>query len=406
MRDFSLGTRPLRVVIAAATLTGCGLNLPSAGTVTATNPIPTSTQYRVIHSFAGYPYDGAEPDGGLVNDMGMLFGTTYKGGKYNEGTVFAIAPSGAETVLHSFGGSGDGMNPFAGLVGVKGTLYGTTINGGASNAGTVFAITTSGKETVLHSFGGSGDGDYSYASLVNMKSTLYGTTYEGGSHNAGTVFAVTTSGKETVLHSFGGTGDGQYPLAGLIHLKGKLYGTTPSGGAKRAEAGTVYAVTTTGNETVLHSFGGSGDGGFPNAGVTNINGTLYGTTYSGGTKGDGTIFATDTSGKETVLYSFGPWKNGGQPYAGLSDIGGLLYGTTEYGGSRSCKPGSSNYYPGCGIVFAFTRPHNEAILHRFKNDPRDGKFPLAGVINLSGTLYGTTSSGGADNEGIVFSLRP
>jgi uncharacterized repeat protein (TIGR03803 family) len=42
---------------------------------------------------------------------------------------------------------------------------------------------------------------------------------------------------------------------------------------------------------VLHSFGSSGDGARPYAGLINVNGTLYGTTLEGGANGDGTIFS-------------------------------------------------------------------------------------------------------------------
>ncbi len=85
---------------------------------------------------------------------GTLYGTTARHGAHGVGTVFAITPSGKETVRYSFGtNSGDGTSPFAGLVDVNRTLYGTTASGGtkccsgSSGCGTVFAVTTSGKET-------------------------------------------------------------------------------------------------------------------------------------------------------------------------------------------------------------------------------------------------------------------
>lgn len=63
---------------------------------------------------------------------------------------------------------------------------------------------TSASENVIYSFaGGSGsiaDGAYPRAGLISVNSTLYGTT--SGAY--GTVFSITPSGKETVLHSFKG----------------------------------------------------------------------------------------------------------------------------------------------------------------------------------------------------------
>ena len=49
--------------------------------------------------------------------------------------------------LYSFQGGADGANPQAGLTYVGGTLYGTTVFGGARNDGTVFKITRSGAES-------------------------------------------------------------------------------------------------------------------------------------------------------------------------------------------------------------------------------------------------------------------
>ena len=96
---------------------------------------------------------------------------------------------------------------------------------------------------MLYSFkGGSGDGEYPrQAALLNVSATLYGTRKLGGTNNWGTVFPITTSGKETVLHSFGGSGDGKYPYASLINVNGALYGTTTGGGAKNY--GTVFSLS-------------------------------------------------------------------------------------------------------------------------------------------------------------------
>jgi uncharacterized repeat protein (TIGR03803 family) len=134
---------------------------------------------------------------GLIDVSGTLYGTTTGGGATGEGTVFAITPSGTETVLHSFGATqDDGANPYAGLLNVNGTLYGTTAYGGvegcgSNNCGTVFSITPSGTETVLHSFGfHTRDGRSPYSALVSVNGRLYGTTYQGGA-GYGTVFSVT-----------------------------------------------------------------------------------------------------------------------------------------------------------------------------------------------------------------------
>ena len=171
-------------------------------------------------------------------------------------------------MLHSFGSGTDGTGPTADLIDVKGTLYGTTEEGGAYNAGTVFSITTSGAEKVLYSFTGDTDGDSPQTGLIDIGGKLYGTTFRGGAHNDGTVFNITTRGRERVLHSFRANGiDGELPEAGLTDVNGTLYGTTIAGGGSDCSngygCGTVFSITTNGTEKVLYSFGGGSDRASP-----------------------------------------------------------------------------------------------------------------------------------------------
>lgn len=277
--------------------------------------------------------------------------------------------------LYSFeGGSRDGEWPVAGLVNVKGTLYGTTRFGGANGYGTVFSITRSGTEKVLYSFKNCPDGSYPYGGLLNVKGTLYGTTVEGGANcgtygGFGTVFSITQSGMEKVLYSFKNDPDGVYPEADLLNINGILYGTTNQGG--NYHKGTVFSITIHGKEKVLHSFGSSGDGVYPDLGaLLNVKGTLYGTTVNGGAYSCGsigycgTIFSITTSGTETVLYSFKGPPDGALPVAGLVNVNGTLYGTTDSGDPN-----------GYGTVFGVTTSGTEKLLHGFKGV--NGAGPMA-----------------------------
>ncbi|MFY9719230.1 MAG: choice-of-anchor tandem repeat GloVer-containing protein [Candidatus Cybelea sp.] len=211
-------------------------------------------------------------------------------------------------VLYRFNGS-DGQQPQAGLINVNGTLYGTTNFGGKYGQGTVFSITTGGSENVLHSFKGGADGSNPRSGLLDVKATLYGTTSSGGLYGKGTVFSLTTSGdssgSERVLHSFGNGSDGALPTAGLIDVSGTLYGTTAGGGSGCGGygCGTVYSITADGSEKVLYSFAGSRHGVSPYGGLINVHGTLFGTTVEGGSSGYGTIYSISTGGSENVLYS-------------------------------------------------------------------------------------------------------
>jgi uncharacterized repeat protein (TIGR03803 family) len=82
----------------------------------------------------------------------------------------------------------------------------------------------------------------------------------------------------------------------------------------------------------LYSFKAGTDGQEPKAGLIDVSGLLYGTTYAGGSHGDGTVFRISTAGAEDVLYSFQGGKDGANPSASLVAVKGFLYGTTEYGG--------------------------------------------------------------------------
>jgi len=155
----------------------------------------------VLYRFQGTT-DGALPYGGLAIDQdGSLYGTTNFGGDLtcnggtSCGTVFKIDQNGSETVLHSFTSvNADGMFPLAGLVfGPGHNLYGTTYAGGAFNQGTVFKISERGRVTTLHSFQGSPqDGQGPEAPISFDKAgNAYGTTFSGGTGSAGTVFKIT-----------------------------------------------------------------------------------------------------------------------------------------------------------------------------------------------------------------------
>jgi uncharacterized repeat protein (TIGR03803 family) len=210
------------------------------------------TRLSTQHWFGGGT-DGASPYGLLWGTNGTLYGTTYFGGDYTQGTVFSLATKGASTTLVSFSGA-DGANPYAAPVqGADGTLYGTTYLGGASNLGTVFSLATNGALTRLVSFSGTNGGNPRAALVQGVDGNFYGTTFNGGGGGSnGTVFRITSSGALTTLVSFAYT-NGANPYAGLVQAAdGNFYGTTYSGGANGF--GTVFRMTPGGAITTLYSF--------------------------------------------------------------------------------------------------------------------------------------------------------
>lgn len=267
---------------------------------------------------------------------------------------------------------------------------------------------------VLYSFAGGADGATPYGTLVkDSQNSLYGTTTSGGDVNCrppygcGTVFRFSALGTKTTLVSFHGTPDGAGPLGSVIRIAGFAYGTTAEGGPYHNDAGTVFKVSASGKESILYSFQGGSDGADPwSALVRDSAGNLYGTTFVGGNfannycpqNGCGTVFKIDATGHHTILHTFsGP--DGASPLEGLvRDAAGNFYGTTGAGGGSGCDVG-------CGVIYKIDPAGNETILHAFLGYTADGAGPNSNlIIDQSGNLYGTTSSGGAFSAGIIYEL--
>jgi uncharacterized repeat protein (TIGR03803 family) len=294
-----------------------GYRVTGCGTVFKLSPSGSGYAESLLYEFRNDSRgDGMWPFAGLIADTaGVLYGTTNFA-QY-DGNVFKLTPKGTKykespLYLFPFSASGPafplGALPAAGLLASgSGALYGTASLGGTCTAsplygcGTVFELTPSVAGyafTLLYTFQGGNDGRSPFAQLVADKNgNLYGTTQYGGASNNGTVFELTPSGSsyvEHVLYAFAGGNDGALPLAGVVIGKnGALYGTTSAGGA--AYAGTVFKLTPAGsgyNESILYAFGGGSDGGDPvDALILDKNGSLYGTTQSGGASGLGSVFA-------------------------------------------------------------------------------------------------------------------
>jgi uncharacterized repeat protein (TIGR03803 family) len=171
----------------------------------------------------------------------------------------------------------------------------------------------------------------------------------------------------------------------------------------------VFSVNTDGSGfATLYNFGNSNDGAAPQGNLVLAGKTLYGTGTSGGSSGNGTVFKISTGGTGfTTLYSFtatsyssppfvSPLTNtdGAFPVAGLVLLSNTLYGTTMEGGAS-----------GNGTVFKVnTDGTSFAPLYSFAG-PSDGAAPTAGLVRSGNTLYGTASAGGTGGNGAIFAVR-
>lgn len=297
---------------------------------------------------------------------------------------------------------------------------------GMSGAVLALALTFSGTVThaatltTLYTFGGRNDGTDPSPGLVRDKSgAIYGVTYLGGINGVGTAFKLTppaagqTKWTETVIHDFGGYG--VYPVSQIaIDKVGALYVTTYFGGA--SGNGALFKLTpprsvqSKWDPKLLYSFGSAaGDVTIPLGIAVDDKGVVYGEAKFGGASGLGGVFAVapppagKTAASESVLYSFTP--TDGANYQGWLALGasGQIYGTSPNGGPTHR-----------GLVYELTPPATpggtwgHAVIHTFVGGTSDGAGPQQGVTidPLTGTLYGATTSGGANGIGVAFSLTP
>ena len=133
--------------------TGDGAGIGYGGVVELSPPSSGATWNETnIYDFPGIGPNGAYPDAGVTLDsQGNLYGTGVDGGNTSCltedgcGVVYAVSPptsggSWTEHVLYTFSNT-DGAYPYAGpIADSHGNFYGTTYQGGAYGLGVVYAI--------------------------------------------------------------------------------------------------------------------------------------------------------------------------------------------------------------------------------------------------------------------------
>jgi hypothetical protein len=350
------------------------------------------------------------PSTGLVEMNGFLYGGAY--GSSGNGSIYQVSQSTGQRSVSSiftFNGT-NGSSPEASLItDSKGNLYGTTYEGGTGNCnftvpgcGLVFELSppasgTAWTETILYEFQGGADGAHPQSTLAfDSEGNLYGTTNFGGKNcpasstfGCGVVYKLTPpvgggARAETVLHTFEGGNDGAVTEGSVFFKNGSLYGTTSSGGGSgncQFGCGTVFSVTSSGTEAILYSFqGGTADGSGPQGGVTeDKNGNIFGATGGGGASNWGTVYELVPSGsgyKESVLYSFTGGSDGGSPWGVIVIGNDNLYGTTDFGGNIS-DCGWVSPFDGCGVAFKLSQSAGawaENVLHAFTGGTTAGTY--------------------------------
>jgi uncharacterized repeat protein (TIGR03803 family) len=389
-----------------------GYNSGTIFEVTTSGVLTTLVQFTGNAYFGfGYNGNGYNPNSALVQGSdGNLYGTTASDSLYGAGTVFMVTPNGENseltTLVQFTGNSGNnpGQSPNGLVQGSDGNFYGTTEFGGASGNGTIFQMAPGGTLNTLIQLTGTDPGNpgiFPEASLVQAgDGNFYGTTSTDGAAGNGTVFRVTPAGVLSTLVVFSGssgTSLGSNPQSALvIGADGSFYGATESGGA--AGNGTFFRILPSGLMITLTDLTSAAAN--PNGLVQGTDGNFYGTTQNGGADGLGSVIQITPIGALTTIANFignSVVSSGIYPGALLQTSGGNLYGTATGGGADSN-----------GLVFTLTPDGVLTNLALFTgtsgNNPGSGPNTL--IAGPDGNFYGTTGTAGANNDGTVFSMTP
>ena len=375
--------------------------------------------YRFDHASGG-----SGPANGLYMDQsGNLFGLGLSG------VFFELSPNGSGGWNYSELLASDCSYPTGPLVRDQaGNFY------AANFFGTVYQFSPSSSggwnESLVYDINNGVSGAGPSNLLVDAADNVYGTNGANGANGLGYVFQLSPNSSGgwslTDLHDFNGTDGDASPsgmtasgiLGGLtMDASGNLYGVTYAGGSNStcgSKCGVVFRLTNKSGiwtETVLHTFNGT-DGSGPDAAMLlDAAGNLFGTTTGGGASGFGVVFEISlVSGKPLthVIHSFTNANgDGAYPQAALiMDASGNLYGSTTSGGeSFNCSVEQDN---GCGTVFKLSpigKQWKESLLHAFKGNG-DGGFPSGVVLGTNGNLYGDGFTGGIFSQGVVFEIKP
>jgi uncharacterized repeat protein (TIGR03803 family) len=396
-------------------------------------------QTELLHNFITETNQSFE--NGVITDGTYLYGTKWDGGEHGKGYIYRVKNDNSDfTILISFDGENSGTGGCGSLVLKNDTLYGTTYRGGAYDFGTLFKIKTDGTGyNKLFDFSGS-NGLYSSRSLTIDDNTLYGVS-NLGEYSYGSIFKINTNGDgfET-LFSFDKT-NGWNPSSPLTKQGDFLYGTTSRGGAN--DHGVIYKIRSNGEDfTVLKDDFPGHIGCMPNGNLVVINSSIYGTTSQGGIGSAGFIYKIKTDGSSfQVINDFANY-NGSNP-VGLVSYGSDIYGMTVNGGYRSgiiykvdttennfltlhqfdkhdgANPfGVLNIYNDKLYGYANNGAYNYGVVFSINPDgsdftkiidiqaTNDGYSSQGALVVTPSKCYGFTNGGGVYNSGVIYSLDP
>jgi uncharacterized repeat protein (TIGR03803 family) len=372
---------------------------------------------------------GSQPDTlPVLGPDGAIYGMTSVGGQYGNGVIYRFDRDTHQyKVLHTFsaldanGENADGATPGMALTrGPGDVIYGMASFGGPNGSGTIFKFNPSGEFTVLYAFsalvaGLNQDGAYPLrATVVGNDGNLYGTTRTGGpnaclfTHGCGVAWTIDGKGNFKVLHSF--TADEGHAASLLQGTDGYFYGcavwpatSLPPG---PLPSGILYRMAPWGQDfQVLYTFSQTNASGENMDGadcyeplVEPRPGVFYGAAFHGGTNANGVVFRYSlwNPGSVEVVHDFSALDSAGQNWDGAGPGGrlalgphGTLYSNTEAGGAN-----------GNGVIYSLREDGRFEVLHTFSATNAttgangDGAFPDEGLLADGNKLIGIAIYGG------------
>jgi uncharacterized repeat protein (TIGR03803 family) len=240
---------------------------------------------------------------------------------------------------------------------------------------------------------------------LDSAGNLYGTMPEAGLYNGGVLFELSPTGTgwaETVLHSFGGPGDGTAPANGVIMdpKTGNLYGLTAGNSYQSYTPAMVYELSQSAGswvESIIYTLPNQDEVTATARLVMDAAGNIYGNSSK-------TVFELSPNGQggwnPAVLHTFTvpPSSDGyGANGTPVLDSAGNLYGATTLGGSKDC-----------GTVYKLSPGKTgvwiEKILYSFACTVAAYE-PVSGIVlDAQLNIYGTLETGGSFGDGAVFEL--
>lgn len=305
-----------------------------------------------------------------------------------------------KTLLHKLIFTTLSLSSLTGIAASTEELVTTMQGGGQHNLGVIYTINPDGTQGgIAVNFDGTNGASPSGNLVQAGDQRVYGTTLAGGNNGFGVLFNYNPgTNQQQVVHHFNGV-DGRAPQN--LHLVGNvLYGTTSIGGTNTGVysnngMGVLYSynIQTQAFSKLIDFNGDNGEN--PQGVIHGIDNNLYGLTRQGGSSGYGVLYRLNSANNTyTKLHDFSG-VDGRTPSNCklIQTSGNMLYGTTTWGGNNDM-----------GVLFSFDMSHDMyTVLHHF--DEATGRFPEGVLTEVNGVLYGITPYGGADGQGTAYSYN-